>query len=375
MQVFQLPKQGRIFNYALLILLLLLAIVLGCAPLITAASDMATIFCLGISAISIVFILSALNETSAKIILDADGVTKVAFGGKQRILYTDMLGFRSGNEYLYIYSNRDSGEIIYIPERLAQTGKIEMLLRQHCSWVFDEIRMMEDQYLHLYSNAKARLWAYILTGLSMLLAVLVFIYGASFPWLLIALFLCLPATILFAARFRRTSLISGHARAEQIVFAIPVFVFIGLMMCNKDYFLLDSTPVRTWAMAIMFALVLLQLCTFREHRKQSINFFMMTSVNAILYFGCGYVMVEAANSLLDKSRPRTYEISITGKHIGKKTKYTGYYFKLAPWAHQLPFGEIAVPKSLYDRRQAADKVYVLYGEGALGMPWYQLLPQ
>lgn len=375
MLVFQLPKQVRIFNYAVLILLLLLTLVLGCVPLVNAASGMATIICLGLSAISMVFILSALNETSAKVILDGEGIAKASFLGKQRMLFKEMLGFGNGSKYLYIYSNKDSGEIMYIPERIAEMAKLEILLPRHCPWIVDEIRMMEELYPTLYSSAKARMWAYILTGLSILLAALVFNYGEQFPWLLIALFLCLPATILLVARFRRTSLISGKGRMEQIVFAIPLIVLMTLMLVSKEYFLLDTALLKTWALAIMVVMVLLQLCTFRQHRKRFFYFFAMTAISAMLYFGCAYAMVAATNSLLDKSRSRTYEIVITGKHIEKKSRYNNYYFSLGHWEHQLPFGELGVSKSLYQRRQPNDKVYLQYHEGALGMPWYQLPPQ
>lgn len=375
MQVFQLPKQGRIFNYAVLLLLLLVAVVFGIVPLVNTTAGTATVICLGLSAISMVFILSRLNDTSAKIILDADGITKSSFFGKQRILFKEMLGFGNGPKYIYIYSNKDSGEIMYIPEGITGTGKMEILLQKECSWTVDEIRMMEDLYPQLYSSAKARIWAYILTGLTVLLAALVSIYSVRFPWLLISLFLCLPATILFFARFRRTSLISGNGRAEQIVFVIPVIVFMTLMMVGREYFLTDTALLKTWSWAIMIVMVLLQLCTSRQHRKRVFYFSTMTAVNALLYFGCGYTMVAATNSLMDKSRPRTYELVIADKRIKEKSRYNNYYFRLGPWEHQESLGEVVVSKSLYQRRQPNDKFYLQYHEGALGMPWYQLPPQ
>jgi hypothetical protein len=93
----------------------------------------------------------------------------------------------------------------------------------------------------------------------------------------------------------------------------------------------------------------------------------------VLLFGAVYTYgaIAQADTLLDKSEPKTFEAAILSKRISSG-RNTTWYLQISPWGPQPEETEVSVPRPLYNSVFPNQTICVHLSDGALKIPWYYL---
>ncbi len=101
----------------------------------------------------------------------------------------------------------------------------------------------------------------------------------------------------------------------------------------------------------------------------------MIVILLVLLGGWGYGAPVEANVLLDRSPAEIFETAVLGKHVSRGRGWTTYQLELGPWGPRRQAENAAVPRNVYDAVEAGDAVLVRAKPGALGMPWFTVVPR
>jgi hypothetical protein len=154
-------------------------------------------------------------------------------------------------------------------------------------------------------------------------------------------------------------------RAE-LFFALLVAGF-GMLFPTFEYEILSIQPLLLLIGLVALAYI---AAFFNSARKNS------STAGALigLLFVAGiysYSLVVLTNTLMDRSKPTTYIVPVTGKHT-TSGKSTTYYLELAPWGPIDHSNEISVASDFYNEMQTGDQVCLGLHAGRLHAAWYQL---
>jgi hypothetical protein len=200
-----------------------------------------------------------------------------------------------------------------------------------------------------------------------------FVWGIFFPYPY-PLVLLLPAAlpliaIILLVRSNGIYQIEGRSQDARPSLAL-VFLFPSMVLA-----ILALVPFHTlqWKPILIFTALLAACLTFviasadRGLRQRP------WAILPILIFGACYVLglIVAADSVLDHSRPQTYQVTVIDKHVSKGRSST-YYLHLKPWGPETRVTEISVSPTLYNATATGDAVCVFLSDGALRVPWYRV---
>ena len=139
---------------------------------------------------------------------------------------------------------------------------------------------------------------------------------------------------------------------------------------NDPSHLVDSLQLVYWVMIILagFVATLVQIA-WKSPSRGAIFFFIVLTGGM---YSIG--LVNAVNTLPDRSEPRLYRTSILKMHESHSSKGTRYYLGVAPWGPIIYPDDVDVPKRTYDASHVGDPVCFGLHTGALRAPWYTLIP-
>jgi len=176
---------------------------------------------------------------------------------------------------------------------------------------------------------------------------------------LIAIMLVVKSSRLYQLTGRR-----NDARADlALVFILPG-ILLGLRAL-LDIEILDWDVVWAWAGGIAAALTFVVLAADREMRKSRWEPLAVLSIAGFFAYGG----VIEANTLLDRSEPQIFKTQVVGKHKSGGNSTT-YYLRVAPWGPLQEENEVSVPRALYDAKAPGQSVCIIFGAGALEIPWF-----
>ncbi|WP_143011646.1 hypothetical protein [Chitinophaga filiformis] len=216
---------------------------------------------------------------------------------------------------------------------------------------------------------QAKIETYTLIGITAVLCVLCFLY---LDWYYLALFCCVPLSLLLLLRHKGlVQVAAGKGSPLPSIFMIPMFVAGIQMMKSGSIHIVQHSKVWPLAIGIAVALTaMLWLCSHylnKSRRAYILTAFMM----ALIFIGNGYGFVVTTNAVLDKADHEYYEVMVTNKYI-RKGKSTSYYLTLDSWAHQPESKRESVGLNLYEAVEINDRVAIYYHHGAFNIPWYQI---
>jgi len=377
MDVFELSRGWKIATYIMLGLFFAVFVSLAIFCFIDPSLKRVMVFMLPFSLVAIFFIVCGFLQIDEKVIVDNYSIRKESRLVNREILLNDVKGYRIDKNYVRILPHEGRGKKILASTYLSGINHLKALLAQRypdldveeTQEVYDEaIRQTGGQDAQkLMKQAKTEV--YTLTGITVALGVLTFLY---LDWYFLALFCCVPLSLLLLLRHKGlVQLDTSKESSLPSIFLIPfIAVFVPIMRSFHMHILQYS---KVWPLAIGIAValtVMLWLCSAYLNKKRG-QYIVSAIFMSLIFFGNGYGLVVMSNAFFDKKGYEYYETTVTDKHISKG-KSTTYYLTLEPWAHQAGEERESVDRSLYEEVGINDKVGVYYYEGAFHIPWYQV---
>lgn len=225
--------------------------------------------------------------------------------------------------------------------------------------------------------ARAKGWA---IGLSILagatsIPVIWVSYQPVYRTALVILLACVPVGIVLLHRFPllfATFKRNPDPRAD-LGFLI-IWPGLGLLFsfqtANDPAHLVRFSPPAYWVLIVLAALIATLLpVLWKNPSRVSLFFFILITGSA---YSVG--LVNAVNTLLDRSEPQVYQTSIWEMRESRGNKGTRYYLLVAPWGPISYSDELNVPKRTYDAYNIGDPVCLGLHPGFLRAPWYSLMP-
>ncbi|SHN25525.1 hypothetical protein [Chitinophaga sp. CF418] len=377
MEVFELSRGWKIFAYIMLGLLLAVFVSLAIYCFIDPSLKRGMAIALPISLVAIFFIVCGFLQVDEKVIFDDYSIRKESRLVNREILLNDVKGYKVDEKYVRIIPYKGRGKSIQASNYLSGIRSLQNRLAarypdlnlEEAQEVYDEaIAQTGEEDAHKLLK-QAKIETYTLTGITVVLCVLCFLY---FDWYHLALFCCVPLSLLLLLRHKGlVQLDSSKESPLPTMFMIPLFVLIVQILQTRTIYIVHYSKVWPLAIGIAVALtVMLWLCSRYLNKKRKA--YVVTAVIMVLIFlGNGYGFVVTTNAILDKEGYEYYETTVTDKHISKG-KSTTYYLTLQPWAHQPESERESVSRKLYGEVEIDGKVGIYYYPGAFHIPWYQI---
>jgi len=376
MEVFELSRGWKIAMYIILGILFVLFTWLAVNCFIDPSLKRAIAFMLPVSLAVLVFVVRGFLQVDDKVIFDDYSIRKVSKLVNREVLRSDVKGYTVDKNYVRIIPHEGKGKRILVSTYFSDIEQLQTRLAMH----YPDLDVEEAQ--QVYEEAirqaggdgqkllkQARIETYTLIGITVVLCVLCFLY---FDWYYLALFCCVPLSLLLLLRHKGlVQVAAGKGSTLPSIFMIPLFALIVQMIGSGKMHIVQYS--RVWPLAIGIAVALtamLWLCShyFNKRRKA----YIVTAVMmALIFIGNGYGFVVTTNAVLDKADHEYYETIVTDKYI-RKGKSTSYYLTLEPWAHQPKSKRESVSRNLYEAVDINDRVGIYYHHGAFNIPWYQI---
>lgn len=225
--------------------------------------------------------------------------------------------------------------------------------------------------------ARAKGWA---IGLSILagatsIPVIWVSYQPVYRTALVLLLACVPVGIVLLHRF--PLLFAAFTRKPDPRAELGVLIIwpgLGLLFsfqtANDPAHLLRFGQLTYWVWIILAALFATLFPILRNSPSRLTLFFFMLITGGAYSVG----LVNAMNTLLDRSEPQVYQTLIWDMHMSRGNKGMKYYLLVAPWGPIAYSDELDVPKRTYDAYNVGDPVCLGLHPGFLGAPWYSLMP-
>ena len=200
-----------------------------------------------------------------------------------------------------------------------------------------------------------------------------FVWGIFLPYpyplvLLLPAFLPLIAVVLLV-RSNGIYQIEGRRQDARpslaLAFLLPGMVLAILALGR--FHTLQWKPILYFAALLAISLTFIIVSADRGLRQRP------WAILPILIFSAFYVLglIVAADSVLDRSRPQTYQVTVIDKHISTG-KSTTYYLHLNPWGPETRETQVTVSPSLYNSTPIGEPVCIFLYSGALRVPWYRV---
>lgn len=217
--------------------------------------------------------------------------------------------------------------------------------------------------------AEAKETAKYLNVISWALLVWGFFFPRPYALVIGALTLLPLIAVVLLIRSRGIYQIEGRRNDARPSLAVP-FIFPGMVLVLRtslDLHLLQWVPllVADAICTVVFALIVARFDVGLRKRPWSI--LILLFLGAFYFYGA----IAQWNSLLERSSPQTYEVTVIGKHIvGGKT--TTYHLRLDAWGPLTDPDDVTVTARLYDYTAIGNTVCVHLYPGALRIPWYRV---
>lgn len=377
MEVFSLSRGWKISMYIILSILMLVFVAIAFGPLFDPSMKKGIAIILPIALIAIGLIFCAFLQVEEKIIFDNYTVRKESRLVNRELLPGDIKGYKIDKNYLIIVPHKGRGKVIRVSTYMSRVGVLENKLAarypdlnvQEAQEVFDEVveKTGDRDVPRLIKRAKIEV--YTLTGITVALSVLSFLY---FGWFQVLSFCCVPLALLMLLRHKGLVQVES-AKESQLpsIFFIPLIVLIVPLKQNSFIHILDYPRVWMVVSCVTVALIAMLLFCSRYLNKKRKTYTLAAVFVSVIFVGNSYGIVLAGNAVLDNSGHEYHETRVADKSVSRG-KNTTYYLTLQPWAHQAESERESVSRQLYNAVDIDDKVGIYYHKGAFNIPWFRI---
>jgi hypothetical protein len=143
----------------------------------------------------------------------------------------------------------------------------------------------------------------------------------------------------------------------------------GLLLVNQNSQFVSMLPILPYIVLIVLVCLVSLAGTIRGNPR-----FWGSMIGVVFFCGLyGFGVVACWDKMLDKSKPETYAVSVTGKHISSGSRSTTYYLELEPWGPETSQNNLDVSRGVYESIETGDSVSLELRSGALHAAWYRLV--
>jgi hypothetical protein len=379
MKVFALSRGFKILIYILLAILLFAFLALALGPFYDPKVNIPLIYLWPVCAIPIGLLICAFLQVEEKVVLDKYIIRKVSRLINREILLNNIKGYKSDGYGLWIIPNIGKG--IYVSSYMQGAEELEHWLSarypdiNHMDEmaIYSEVTDGYDDQENAQKRKRAIIELRILGGISVVLAILTVCYHVSYPWLGLALFGCVPVSLLLTLRHEGfIQLIDNSAGSLPGSTFVSFTAVCGLMSVWYFTGITDYSAVWTTFAVIVAALALLFWECTRDFNRSTKRFYVSAVLMTILSLTNAFLVTIVLNKCLDTSETVYYETGIRKKSITIDHLNTFYHIYLEPWEHAPESEEVNVKLSFYRKVRVNEKVGIYYHKGGLGIPWYEV---
>ena len=376
MEVFTLSRGWKIAVYIALGIFLLVFAILALCCLDRSFRESVT-FLLPLSLVAIGFIICGILQVEEKVIVDNYSIRKVSRLINREILLTDIKGYKVVKNSVCIIPQEGKGKKIVVSPNMGDLVSLERkLATRYPDLNIEEARVIYDEAIQQTGGSDAdrrlkmaKIEVYTLTGITVALSVLSFLY---FGWFQVLSFCCVPLALLMLFRHKGFVQVES-AKESQLpsIFFIPLIVLIVQLRQNSFIHILDYSRVWTVVVGVTVALIAMLLFCSRYINKKRKTYILAAVFVSVIFVGNSYGIVLAGNAVLDDSGHEYHETRVIDKSVSRG-KNTTYYLTLQPWAHQAESERESVSRQLYNAVDIDDKVGIHYYKGAFNIPWFRI---
>ena len=149
-----------------------------------------------------------------------------------------------------------------------------------------------------------------------------------------------------------------------------VGVMFSYQTANDPSHLVDGLQPAYWVLLVFTGFLAVLFQTAWKSPSRGASFFAIALLGGMYSIG----LVNAANSLPDKSAPGVYQTSVHRMYESQSSKGTRYYLSVAPWGPMIYEEDVDVPRGTYNKVRVGDPICFGLHPGFLQFPWYALMP-
>lgn len=274
MEVYSLSRGWKISMYILLSILMLVFVAIAFGPLFDPSMKKGIAFILPVAFVFIGLILCGFLQVEEKVIFDNYTVRKESRLINRQLLPGDIKGYRIDKNYLIIVPHKGRGKAIRVSTYMNGVGVLENKLAarypdlnvQEAEEVVKEVVAQTGDRDVPGLIKKAKIEVYTLTGITVVLSMLSFLY---FGWFQILSFCCVPLALLMLFRHKGFVQLDGDKDSQlPSIFFIPLIVLIVQLRQNSFIEILDYSRVWTVVIGVTVALIAMLLFCSRYINKK-----------------------------------------------------------------------------------------------------------
>lgn len=147
-------------------------------------------------------------------------------------------------------------------------------------------------------------------------------------------------------------------------------VMLSYQISNDPSHMVDATELTLWFLLAFACFVAFLFQTAWNSPSRAAVFSFVAIVGGMYSVG----LVNALNTLPDRSAPTVYQTTIVKMHESQSSKGTRYYLQVAPWGPIVYPDDVDVPMRTYKGSRVGDPVCFGLHRGYLQAPWYSQIP-
>jgi hypothetical protein len=218
---------------------------------------------------------------------------------------------------------------------------------------------------------QARLWNIVLSGAAIAAAIGLFLGDQSLRVLFAAVLALVPAVLLYlVAKQDLLYALFKPKKDPRTDVGIGLMVSgFGLLLVNQGSHFVSMLPLLPYIVLIVLVCLVSLAGTIRGNPQ-----FWGSMIGVVFFCGLyGFGLVACWDKMLDKSKPETFAVSVTGKHISSGSRSTTYSLELEPWGPEDSKNNLDVSRGVYESIETGDSVFLELRTGALHAAWYRLV--
>ncbi|MBL7997677.1 MAG: hypothetical protein JNL32_03470 [Candidatus Kapabacteria bacterium] len=224
-------------------------------------------------------------------------------------------------------------------------------------------RMEEIQFV--------RRWTYVLNTFYALLAILVLFYPKPYEFLMVTLVISpLPAIILLLRypTIVRIAVDDNFSNPHLIGLFFSSCIFMIAMITND---VLDQSKLFLYSILTMATLVLITHFKMFERISDWKKLGSPVGIACFTFFTYCMGACTFINIYYDSSIPTTYSTPILSKRSAGSSN-TKYYITVSRYEESLPYEDLEVGESFYEKKKSGDSVDMVIHKGVLGIRWMRI---
>ena len=345
------------------------------------------------AAFGALFFYTCLSVFKSRIEIYSDRIRSVGSFKTKEVLINQISGFRilrtgygqklllmskdpaSRNIKIDLAFERQSDLLEWVNRNFANLDATDLVkeIEQVLQQVLQDTNLGDTKEQRVYVLQRARRWAKILNGLSILVTLWAFFKPYPYGYVIWTLILLPLLACVSLRHFKGALKFDAGLRVvfpdTDLTFSLPPAVLVFRAFIDWNILAWNNFWAPFAAVSLSFYCLILWSAKDVKNKKGTKNKVANTILLAVTCMLYAFGAVISLNGILDSSAPSTYKARVVDKG-GSNGRHMSYYLRLSPWEPEETDREVGVRKSVYEKYKAGDDAVVVVRNGKLGIPWY-----